>query len=113
MEMWLAGVPVGSLDPPTTRRLTVPVKVKRPLARLAIDRVVNLYPGLQRPTVDQVIAWTRRRAPSGSLRRRSSDVPRDDKERAYAEVEERDREAWKRENYEPSPDERAILMVAS
>jgi hypothetical protein len=108
MEMWLAGAPVGSLAPPTTRRFTVPVKVKRPLATLAIQHVIRLYPGLQRPTVDQVIAWTRRRAPSGSLRRRSSDVPRDDKERAYQEVEARDRHAWK----ECEPIDDWILNVA-
>jgi hypothetical protein len=75
MEMWLAGVfetrVCGRwLEPPTERRYTVPPKIKRVLAAAAIEHVMALYPHLTRPSIAQVLAWSRRQAPSVSLRRK-------------------------------------------
>ena len=73
IELWLLGVPIhvapkGWLVQPTERRHTVPPKIKRALAAMAVGHVLALYPNLRRPSVDAVIAWTRRRAPSLTLR---------------------------------------------
>ena len=62
IEHWLACAPV--------RRHTVPPRVKRRLAREAIEHAVRLHPDWrQRPSVDQVLAWSRRLAPDITLRR--------------------------------------------
>jgi hypothetical protein len=83
MEMWLAGVPIGQdiwmwgkplqrrLLQPTERKHTVPPKIKRVLAQFAIGHVLELHPYLKRPSVDAVLLWTRRRAPTNTLRRQA------------------------------------------
>lgn len=75
IELWLAGLlemRVGGrwLEPPTERRHTVPPKIKGVLAAAAIEHVMALYPHLTRPSIAQVLAWSRRQAPSVSLRRK-------------------------------------------
>jgi hypothetical protein len=74
IDMWLAGVPIGAGDhyilPPTKRRYTVPKRIKRALAVFAIEHLAAIDPNWRRPNIDGVIAWTRRRAPKNTLRRR-------------------------------------------
>jgi hypothetical protein len=53
---------------PTERKHTVPPKIKRELAVFAIEHTRSLYG--KRPGVDEVLAWTRRRAPAATLRRK-------------------------------------------
>jgi hypothetical protein len=66
IEWWLACAP--------ERRFTVPPKIKRDLAERAIRQ--QLYNETESPEVvavdvDEVLAWSRRRAPDGpSLRRK-------------------------------------------
>jgi hypothetical protein len=92
IEMWLAGVPIPTrpgwcLVQPTGRRHTVPPKIKRALAQAAIEHVVQLDakaieraieqgrrhgPPITRPSTDQVLAWSRRRAPAVTLRHKAN-----------------------------------------
>ena len=77
IELWLAGlletrVSGRWLEPPTERRHTVPPKIKRVLAAAAIEDVMALHPHLTRTSIAQVLAWSRRRAPPVSLRRKVS-----------------------------------------
>jgi hypothetical protein len=65
MEMWLAAQP--------TKRKTVPPKIKRALAKMAIAHVVGLWEkriqaGNRTPSVDPVMEYARRRGPTVSLR---------------------------------------------
>jgi hypothetical protein len=61
IEMWLGGAPIQVtpkrwLERPTEQRHTVPPKIKRVLAAMAVGHVLDLYPNLPRPSVDAVIA---------------------------------------------------------
>jgi hypothetical protein len=90
IEMWLGGVPIQVapkrwLVQPTEQRHTVPPKIKRALAAMAVGHVLALYPNLRRPSVDAVIAWTRRRAPSLTLRHAVRSTSPDEREVAYQE----------------------------
>jgi len=72
MDAWLAGVqipidPRRSLVQPAERRYTVPVKIKRVLAEIAI--VHTLGTEWKRPGVTAVMEWARRHAPTHTLRR--------------------------------------------
>ena len=104
IEAWLGGVPIRVqtregdrwLMPPTERRYTVPPKVKRMLAEMAINHVLDSYPNLKRTTIEQVLAWSKRQAPSVTLRRQARAKPRDETEIAYREMIERLENAWKR-----------------
>jgi hypothetical protein len=74
IEMWLGGVPIQIapkrwLVQPTERRYTVPPKVKRVMAQLAIKQAQIIHPG--RIDVDDVLAWARRRAPDHTFRRKA------------------------------------------
>jgi hypothetical protein len=72
MEMWLAAQP--------TKRKTVPPKIKRALAKMAIAHVVGLWEkriqagnrrgakDFRTPSVDPVMEYARRRGPTVSLR---------------------------------------------
>jgi hypothetical protein len=91
IEMWLAGVPIQVapnrwLVQPTERRHTVPPKIKRVLAEIA---------SLGRPDVEDVMAWSRRRAPSVSLRRKVG-VATDEREVAYRKRVQDMASAWRR-----------------
>jgi hypothetical protein len=78
IEMWLAGVPLPTrpgrwLVQPTERRHTVPPKIKRVLAEMAIRHVLFLdaeSPAVRYIGVDDVLTWSRRRAPNTTLRRK-------------------------------------------
>ena len=88
IEIWLGGVPIQvapkrCLVQPTERRHTVPPKIKRALAAMAIGHVMDVYTLRGRPTVAAVMAWSRRRAPSVTLRRRARAKRRDETEIAY------------------------------
>jgi hypothetical protein len=91
IEMWLACVPIPMRPDwwavPTGRRHTVPPEIKRALAQAAIEYVVRLDakaieqaieqgrshgPPITRPSTDQVLAWSRRRAPAVTLRRKAN-----------------------------------------
>ena len=101
IEEWLGGVPIPTrsgrwLVQPTERRYTVPPKIKGVLALIAIEHVMNLYRNLKRPEVDAVLAWSRRRAPSITLRRPARAKPRDAREAAYHAVGCRLANAWKK-----------------
>jgi hypothetical protein len=101
IEMWLAGllemrVSGRWLEPPTERRHTVPPKVKRVLAAAAIEHVMALYPHLTRPSIAQVLAWSRRQAPSVSLRRKAS-AGTDEREVAYRQRVRDMASAWSRQ----------------
>jgi hypothetical protein len=77
IEMWLAGVPIRvdsehSLPQPTERRYTPPLRIKRALAQIAVDHVSKLHTDMPRTSIEQALAWSRRRAPPGTLRRRRS-----------------------------------------
>jgi hypothetical protein len=90
IEMWLAGVPILTrpdcwLVQPTGRRHTVPPEIKRALAQAAIEYVVQLDakaieqvrrngPPITRPSTDQVLAWSRRRAPAVTLRHKANNA---------------------------------------
>lgn len=72
IEMWLAGLPLvlnGVRLPVavsgTTR--TVPPGVKRKLVRIAIDHMHEIYGGPM-PDEKQVDYWSRRKAPTSTLR---------------------------------------------
>lgn len=80
IEMWLGGAPIRFqtpdgererwLEPPTERRHTVPLRIRRVLATVAIEHTIHLYPHRQRPDINRVIEWSRRRAPDLTLRTR-------------------------------------------
>jgi hypothetical protein len=96
IEAWLAGVPIKvshdrCLVPPTKRRHTVPPKIKRVLAQVALGHVLELYPQW-RTDVDRVLTWVRRRAPHSTLRRKVS-LTMDEREAAYRQYDEAN--AWK------------------
>jgi hypothetical protein len=78
IEMWLGGVPLDLGDrcliPPTKWRYTVPPKIKRELAELAIKQALIIHPG-RHIEVEEVLAWTRRRAPGITLRRKARRSP--------------------------------------
>ena len=100
IELWLGGVPIPTrpgrwLPQPTERRYTVPPRIKRVLALMAIEHAMGLYPHLGRPEVAAVLAWARRRAPSITLRRPARAKP-DARERAYRAVGRRLANAWKK-----------------
>lgn len=99
--MWLAGVPIGVepgrwLIQPTERRHTVPPKFKRALAVMAIGQVKDVYKFPRRPAVADVLAWSRRQAPSVTLRRPARAKPRDETEIAYQKYLEDLTTAWKK-----------------
>ena len=104
IEGWLGGVPIQVgperwLKQPTERRYTVPPKIKWVLAALAIRHVmrndceVDRAPAL---SVADVLAWSRRQAPSVTLRRPARAKPRDETEIAYQKYDEDLTTAWKR-----------------
>jgi hypothetical protein len=108
IEMWLAGLPIQVnpgpwlarwLVPPAERGYTVSPKIKRELAETAIDHVLrvvcDVHDHVRRPSIEQVLAWSRRQAPSVTLRRAARSEPRDEVERAYQEMVERLATAWK------------------
>ena len=100
MEMWLAGLLETRvcgrwLEPPTERRYTVPPKMKRVLAAAAIEHVMALYPHLTRPSIAQLLAWSCRRAPSVSLRRKVG-AGTDEREVAYRQRVRDMASAWTR-----------------
>ena len=100
IEMWLGGVPIQvtpkrRLVQPTERRHTVPPKVKHVLAEMAINHVMYTLK-LGRPTVAAVLAWSRRQAPSVTLRRLARAKPRDETEIAYQKYLEDLTTAWKK-----------------
>jgi hypothetical protein len=94
IEMWLGGVPIKIqneperwLPQPTERRFTVPPKVMRVLARIAIEQVLAVNARLKRRAddqsfLDQVLLWARRRAPSLTLRRKAGSIL-DERQVAY------------------------------
>ena len=101
IELWLAGllemrVSGRWLEPPMERRHTVPPKIKRVLAAAAIEHVMALYPHLTRPSIAQVLAWSRRQAPSVSLRRKVS-AGTDEREVAYRQRVQHMASAWRRQ----------------
>ena len=81
---------------PTERRHTVPPKIKRVLAAIAIGHVMDVDNLRGRPTVAAVLAWSRRQAPSVTLRRPARAKPRDETEIAYQKYEEDLTTAWKK-----------------
>jgi hypothetical protein len=88
-EIWLARAPV--------RRYTVPLPIKRRLAALAIEHVQSLL-NSPMPQIVQVLAWARRRAPHGTLRRRRGtrlSPAEQAAENAYAARNEWLANAWK------------------
>jgi hypothetical protein len=132
IEHWLAGAPIrigdGWLEGPNERRSTVPPKIKRVLAIMAIEQVMEAHadaaaqdsaadvvcsvalklgvpvhviraqqlrdarghPKFKRPNVKDVLAWSRRHAPSVTLRRerrRNHDERRDAFEEYVRELE--------------------------
>jgi hypothetical protein len=100
IEAWLAGVPIQvspdkCLAPPTELRYTVPPRIKRVLAEIAIQHILNISPGLKRPDIEQVLVWARRRAPSVTLRRKARTTV-DEREMAYREYDKAIAAAWKR-----------------
>jgi hypothetical protein len=100
IEMWLAGVPIQVapkrwLAQPTECRHTVPPKIKRVLAEIAIGQVLGRYPSLRRPGIESVMAWSRRRAPSVSLRRKVG-AGTDEREVAYRQRVQDMTNAWNR-----------------
>jgi hypothetical protein len=79
MEMWLAGVPIPAgpnryLLQPSKRRHTVPPKIKRALARIAIAKTLHdlgsTPESIPRPKLVEVLGRVRRRAPTSTLRRK-------------------------------------------
>ena len=99
--MWLGGVPIQAvpkrwLVQPTERRHTVPPKIKRALAAMAVGHVMAAYTLRGRPTVAAVLAWSRRQAPSVTLRRPARAKPRDETEIAYQKYLEELTTAWKK-----------------
>jgi hypothetical protein len=121
--MWLAGVPIPTrpdlwLVQPTGRRHTVPPEIKRALAQAAIEYVVWLDakaieqaieqgrrhgPPITRPSTDQVLAWSRRRAPAVTLRRKANSAARTPAQRAWEERVGRVENAWKTRCYRLRP----------
>ena len=119
IEMWLAGVPIPTrpdwwLMQPTGRRHTVPPEIKRALAQAAIEYVVRLDakaieqakeqgrrhgPPITRPSSDQVLAWSRRRAPAVTLRHKANSAARTPAQRAWEERVVRLENAWKTRCY--------------
>jgi hypothetical protein len=94
IEMWLAGVPIQVahkrwLVQPTARRHTVPPKIKRVLAAIAIGQV------LKQSDIEDVMAWSRRRAPSVSLRRKVGSAT-DEREVAYRKRVQDMASGWRR-----------------
>jgi hypothetical protein len=107
IEMWLAGVPIEVenicsdapkrwLVQPTKRQHTVPKEIKRVLAIMAVGHVMDMYSLRGRPTVAAVLAWSRRQAPSVTLRRPARTKPRDETESAYQKYLEDLTTAWKK-----------------
>ena len=74
----------------------MPPKVKHVLAVMAIGHVKDVYTLRGRPTVAAVLAWSRRQAPSVTLRRPARAKPRDETEIAYQKYEEDLTTAWKK-----------------
>ena len=119
IEMWLAGVPIPTrpdwwLMQPTGRRHTAPPKIKRALAQAAIEYVVWLDakaieqaieqgrrhgPPITRPSIEQVLAWSRRLAPAVTLRRKANSAARTPAQRAWEERVVRLENAWKTRCY--------------
>jgi hypothetical protein len=115
IEMWLAGVPIPMrpdwwLVQPTGRRHTVPPKIKRALAQAAIEYVVWLDakaieqaieqgrrhgPPITRPSTDQVLAWSRRRAPPVTLRHKANSAARTPAQRAWEQRVRWLQNAWR------------------
>jgi hypothetical protein len=88
IEKWLAGMPIQTgpdswLVQPIYRRHTVPPRIKQALAVMAIRHVMELCPHLRRPSIAQVLAWSRRQAPSATLRHAARSKPRDEREAAH------------------------------
>ena len=119
IELWLADVPIqiapdrwlvqpvqleqderGHTVPPKPdeRRHTVPPKIKRALAKIAIAHVMKVYEEhrLKRPKMDDVMAWSRRRAPFTTLRRKAGSAV-DEREVAYRQYIEEMANAWRGE----------------
>ena len=99
--MWLAGVPIPTrpdwwVVQPTGRRHTVPPEIK---AQVAIKYVVRLGPPIQRPSTDQVLAWSRRRAPAATLRHKANSAARTPAQRAWEERVVRLENGWKTRCY--------------
>ena len=104
IEMWLGGVPIPVqtregdrwLVQPDRRRHTVPPQIKRVLTEIAINHVTDACNLRGRPTVAAVLAWSRRQAPSVTLRRPARAMPRDETEIAYQKYLEDLTTAWKK-----------------
>ena len=88
----------------------MPPEIKRALAQAAIEYVVWLDakaieqaieqgrrhgPPITRPSTDQVLAWSRRRAPAITLRRKANSAARTPAQRAWEERVVRLENAWK------------------
>ena len=109
IEWWWAGLPIwideNRFLVSLTQPRSVPWRIKRFLAKAAIEMAVQLdseYAALRfikrepikRPTAEQVLRWTRRRAPAFSLRRKVTPAV-NEREVAYREYVERITNAWK------------------
>ena len=109
IEAWLAGWPIpiddGHCLGLTGKPRSVPRQVSRFLAKAAIEKAVQLdaedaafrcikREPMKRPTVEQVLRWTRRRAPAFTLRRKRNPAG-DEREAAYREYLLWTTNAWK------------------
>ena len=120
IETWLAGVPIPTrpdwwVVQPTGHKHTVPPEIKRALAQTAIEYVVQLErPQLASRLSEQgrsagppihptVPAWSRRRAPAVTLRRKANSAARTPAQRAWEERVVRLENAWKTRCYGPRP----------
>jgi hypothetical protein len=70
IDSWLAGLQIGLLPQPTRRRQTVPPKIKRALAEIALRSVQALnpdpdsnWPPITADNIKAVMEWTRWHAP--------------------------------------------------